>query len=361
MADIDRVLRESLGRLAEPGDPTGVAEAVRARVDAGDPGLAADGGPGFSAGGFGAGGGGWPVWMGVAVVAALGGAALGAFGVFDARADAGDAPTPVVSMAQTTPGLDCPDGAPVVRFHPGDRVLAVARSDDGAWLAVRSPVDRADTVWVALDGVVIDDGQAPVDALSVDGCAAPALVLAEPAPEPEPEVTEEPDEPDPQEPESPRPTTRPEPSRSPEPPSPSPSTPPARPTPSSPPSSPPPSSPPPSSPPPSPTPDTTPPKVTKVSLSSTEAACAPGFSKPTTVKVTVTATDDDAVDRVTLRASGADTGGPWTMTRAGSAWEYVYDPDDSTFGTVTLTAQAFDRAGNASATKSATVDVDCLR
>ena len=35
MADIDSMLSESLQRIAQPGDPTGVADAIRARVDAG--------------------------------------------------------------------------------------------------------------------------------------------------------------------------------------------------------------------------------------------------------------------------------------------------------------------------------------
>ncbi len=33
MSELDVILHESLGRLAEPGDPTGVAEAIRARVE----------------------------------------------------------------------------------------------------------------------------------------------------------------------------------------------------------------------------------------------------------------------------------------------------------------------------------------
>ena len=37
MSDIEVLLRESFARLAEPGDPTGVADAIRARVDAAGP------------------------------------------------------------------------------------------------------------------------------------------------------------------------------------------------------------------------------------------------------------------------------------------------------------------------------------
>ena len=41
MAELDAVLRDAFARAAEPGDPAGVAAAIRARVDAGDTGTPA--------------------------------------------------------------------------------------------------------------------------------------------------------------------------------------------------------------------------------------------------------------------------------------------------------------------------------
>src|SRR5664279_4863986 len=92
MADLDTLLRDSFARLAEPGDPTGVAEAIQARVDAG-------GGPGPSGGSGGGGFGGfrsWIPWAGVALLLGVGGAAAGHAGIF------GQPPTPAPGIQGTT-------------------------------------------------------------------------------------------------------------------------------------------------------------------------------------------------------------------------------------------------------------------
>ena len=76
MSELDVLLRESLGRLAEPGDPTGVVEAIRARVEAaGSPGAGGSGGGAPSAGASFLGG--WAPLGGLAILAAGGGVALG--------------------------------------------------------------------------------------------------------------------------------------------------------------------------------------------------------------------------------------------------------------------------------------------
>ncbi|HRQ00036.1 MAG TPA: hypothetical protein PK781_06210, partial [Terrimesophilobacter sp.] len=79
-ASIDELLGESLKRVAEPGDPAGVAELIRARVAGGDSGTPSSGGE-FGSGGPGSG---WPwlPWLGGAVIVAVVGGVVGASGVF---------------------------------------------------------------------------------------------------------------------------------------------------------------------------------------------------------------------------------------------------------------------------------------
>lgn len=151
MADIDTVLSESFKRVAEPGDPTGVAELIRSRVAAGDTGTPSSG-SGFSAGG----GWGWLPWVVGGLAVAVVGAAVGASGMLGSLQSADSVLAPGLSVARFASGLDCPGGSAVVSFRPGERVLAVARSDDSAYLAVRSPFDRADTVWLPVSAVDVE-------------------------------------------------------------------------------------------------------------------------------------------------------------------------------------------------------------
>ncbi len=353
MADIDQMLRESFHRLAEPGDPTGVAEAVRTRVDAGDLGTPSDAGTGFGGGPFT--GGGWTWVLGAGAIAGIGGLVLGASGFLGTPSTAQTPPTSLFSVSDTTPGLDCPGGARVASFHPGDRVLAVARSDDGDWLAVRNPVDRADTVWVALDELVLDEGQPEVDSLEVDGC--PVFVAA-PLPTQEPLEVEETEEPEPET-EPDRPSSTPSGGRQDddeqgagdqeqgtggqddgdqggdgqgdqdqggESPS-----------------------------------DKIAPVIQELTSSDERVACGPGFGYPEQITIAVRAADNEAVDRVVMTVSNADQAGPDDMGRQGNLWLYVYEPPEGlNHGTVTFTVQAFDAAGNASAEQSVDVPIACL-
>lgn len=66
--------------------------------------------------------------------------------------------------------LDCPDGGIAGFIDPGARVLAVARSADGAWVAVRSPGDASAVVWLPAD-VVEPDPDTGFAGLPVSGCA----------------------------------------------------------------------------------------------------------------------------------------------------------------------------------------------
>jgi hypothetical protein len=302
MADIDTVLSESLKRVVEPGDPTGVAELIRSRVAAGDTGTPSDGGSGFAAGS----GWTWLPWAGAGAVVAIVGAAVGASGVFGSLQPAGSAPAPGLSVSQVTSGLDCPGGSAVVSFRPGDRVLAVARSDDSAYLAVRSPFDRADTVWLPVAAVDVDEGEPAVSSLEVGGCPEPVVTVAEPSMPPTPT----------------KPPTKPAPPKS-------------------------------------PAPDTT--KPTLGTPSGTQnIGCTAGYgSKPETTTITIPASDNTAVTGVSISWSGADSGSG-SMSKSGSNWTFAYNPPDSTFGNVTFTMVAHDAAGNHSAAKSFVVNVECL-
>ena len=217
MSELDVLLRESLGRLAEPGDPTGVADAIRLRVDsAGSPGGGSMGGggagtpvtrggssgaagaEGTAAGGGGAGSGFWGGWAPFGILIGLsvaGGAALAV--ATQQAADGGATPLAPLSLAASNgiPASACPGGHAVTALDPGARLLALSQSEDGAYFSVRDPHALGTVVWVAKGVAVVDLGQDP-DALPVSGCYEAGEVVpivtqgpAEPetAPQPEPQ------------------------------------------------------------------------------------------------------------------------------------------------------------------------------
>ncbi|GAA3731401.1 hypothetical protein GCM10022239_04990 [Leifsonia bigeumensis] len=304
MADIDTVLSGSFKRVAEPGDPTGVAELIRSRVAAGDTGTPS-GDSGFAA----SSGWSWLPWAGAGLVVAIAGAVVGASGVFGSLQPADSAPVPGFPVAQFTSGLDCPGGSVVVAFRPGDRVLAVARSDDSAYLAVRSPFDRADTVWLPVSDLVLDEGEPDLASLEVDGCPEPVVTVV-PAPE--------------------QPTEPPTPSASPVPQPPAPPQPPAA--------------------------DTTPPTLGTPS-GVQNIWCSTLAPEATTISIS--ASDNKGVTGVSISWNGADSGNG-SMTKSGSTWKFTYNPPNDAFGNVTFTMVAHDAAGNQSTPKSFVVSVQCL-
>lgn len=318
MSEFDQLLGDVFTRVAEPGDPTGVADAIRSRVAAGDPGTPSDGAS------FGGGGWSWLPWIGGGLVVATVGAVAGMsglFGAFGTSAVAG--PPPSFGVSEFVSGLDCPGGSPVVALEPGDRVLAVARSDDSAYLGVRSPADRSRTVWIALDVLELDAGQPAVPELEIDGCPEPLIDIAEPEAEPEP---------------GPQPEPGPEPGPEPQPePQPGPVTPPA------------------------PEPDTTSPTLgTPTGVTPINCSSPP----PETTTIAISATDNKAVTGVAINWSaqyGQDSGSG-QMSKSGSSWTFTYNPPDQfgSGGNVTFTMTARDAAGNQSESKSYVVYVACL-
>jgi hypothetical protein len=305
MIDIDAVLHESLNRLAVPADPGGVAEAIQARVDSGDPGSPGpSGGSGGGPGPFG-----WLPLVGFAVLAIAGGLALGLSGAL------GHPVSPAAASAISSVTVDratlssCPGGPSVAFARPGERVLAIARSADGSYLGIRNPDNTVDTVWIATHEVAVDSGAKPIDSLPVDSCALPtAKAVAAPRVG------------------KPRHTTAP--------------TSPTKPA----------------------TPDKTAPTLGTPSANrgtSSDPVCINEPDDPSREKatITVTASDNRGVTSVAISWLGpGSASGSGTMTRSGSTWHYVYDPVSMTnFGTAKFSLQARDAAGNKSAVK--TIDI----
>lgn len=294
MTELDDVLRGSFARIAEPGDPAGVAAAIQSRVDSGDTGTPAD------SSGFG--GGSWLPWLGVIVVAGLVGGGVGLSGAVG---------TPVVEeqhvsysalLDERVDVLDCPGGSPVGSLLQGERVLAVARSDDGAYLAVRDPYNAQQTIWISSAALVVDDGEPDAATLPIDSCDEAVVTVPTPTPTP---------------------TDVPEPGPAPAP------TPPR---------------------------DRTTPTLGQASASPTMIASygwAPYCTDVSTISVM--ASDNVGVARVGASWSG----GTANLTQSGSAWSFAFS--NVTQGTYTITLVAVDAAGNASAPATTQVQVDtCL-
>jgi len=173
MSDLDDILRESLGHLAEPGDTAGVADAVAAKAAALGGGAA---GGGAAGGGFA----GWVIPVVLGMVAVGGGVTLG---VTSAGAGGSVAPYSPVTIwnGDGIPAAACPGGPEVTSLDGGARVLAVARSEDGAYLAVRDPEALTHTVWVASGSATADPGE--------DVATLPVLDCLEASAAPSPSVT----------------------------------------------------------------------------------------------------------------------------------------------------------------------------
>lgn len=308
MPELDTLLREAFTRAAEPGDTSGVANAIRSRVASGDTGITPEG-PIFPGGGpFGGSTGllGWLPVIGVVAIAGLVGGVIGATGVFGASEPA-SATGQIATLDNGVHALDCPGGAPVAQLAPGDRVLATARSEDGGYLGVRNPSDYSGTVWLPVNLVELDEPKA--DTLPVGGCpeAVVALATPEPAPEPEPE------------------------------PAPAPGPAPA--------------------PPPPPAPgDTTKPVIQQAWVSPASINCGDQAS------VWAISGDNVGVTGMTVQWTATSGNGSASMTKVGSDWRYIYtSPGNLVYLTdVTFILRATDAAGNVSNPTQVNLEVVCF-
>lgn len=292
MAEIDDVLSASLKRLAQPGDSAGVADAIRSRVDAGDTGTPAN------SSGFTSGAGSWLPWVGLILVAGLVGGAGGVFGLAGRPVEAHETGVSTGGLGAHAEGLQCVGGPVVASLPAGQRVLAVARSDDSTWLGLRNPVSLADTVWVSVAEVNVDAGEPGVETLPVGGVCPTSSVVIDPPVVVAPVA------------------------------------------------------------PPSdngggtPTPDTTAPSVGKPT-SSTDPVCNNGPGYPP-ANISVSASDNVAVAAVSITWSGAESGS--ASMSPGGTWTYSYHPtSQAKHGLLTFTVQASDAAGNYSPQNSVTI------
>jgi len=171
---LDELLSGSLKRAAQPGDSAGVADTIRARVAAGDVGTPA---PSGSAPGFG-GGLAWMPWVGAIVVLGLVGGVLGVTGVVGHPIDSVTVSTSSILMPPTVQASSCPDGPVVASVERGSRVVALARSANGAQVQVRNPSDVSQLVWIPAGELVSDSGQNPVAGLPV-GPSCPTVTVAQ--------------------------------------------------------------------------------------------------------------------------------------------------------------------------------------
>lgn len=161
--EIDAALRDAFARTAQPGDSSGVADAIRSRIAGGDTGTSA---PGPSAPGFG-GALSWLPWIGVVVVAGIVGTTLGVTGVFGNPSDELLVVGYTSALDGTAAAAACPGGPVVSMLSAGTRVLTLQRSEDSAWLGVRNPNDFADVLWFASADLVIDPAQADTSGLPI--------------------------------------------------------------------------------------------------------------------------------------------------------------------------------------------------
>lgn len=116
-------------------------------------------------------------WAGCVALAALAGAMAGALGLAGRPEAVSTPPALVGAIAGRIPALDCPGGVEVGSLTNGDRVLVIARSADGQFLAVRSPAADYATVWVmagAVDTRPIESSLARAN-VPVDDCVHPEV------------------------------------------------------------------------------------------------------------------------------------------------------------------------------------------
>lgn len=289
MADFDALdgrLRDALGQAAQQGDSAGVADAIRSRVAAGDAGTSVAGG---TAPGWGGGAWSWLPWLATVLVAGIVGTTLGLTGVFGVPTEQVSVLPSTASVVEVAPAYSCPGGPRVGQLRGGDRVVAVQRSDDSAYLGVRDPWNVTTTLWVATSAVVVDAGQPAISTLPVGGCPEATVQYGDPV------LTEEPTE----EPAPPAPR------------------------------------------------DTTPPVVSQGSAS-TPFYAANGV--PTTV--TATASDDRAVQRIDVAITWPDgtTATGQMQNAGGGTWTFSYSTGGgSPTGIYRFVLTAVDAAGNSSA------------
>lgn len=307
MSELDELLSGALKRVAEPGDPTGVADAIRSRLAAGDTGTPAQ------SSGFGGGLLGLLPWAGLIVVAGVAGGVLGASGAVGGPVSGVVVDVPA-AIGESAAAYACVEGPRIGRLPAGTRVLVVGRSEDATSVGVRDPGSLGSTIWVALDDVTLDGGTPALDALPVGGACPQVSVVIEseaaaaPAPGPAPQ---------------PQPGPAPAPGPAPQPqPAPAP-------------------------------PENVPPTVTQ--YWPTPDKYIYDYPQDNSVVLHALATDNVGVEGVDVSWSGVHSGSR-KMTWSGSDWRFTYIlPAGTPPGDIVFTLRAYDAVPNVSAPVSISV------
>lgn len=184
--NLDDLMRRALNDAAQPGDPTGVADALRARVDAGDLGVTVSSSvaPGWSGFGVRA----WLPWLGVIVAAAIVGATLGATGVFAGSTTETTDASPVVVETRSVDPQSCGEGPGVGGVCPTSEQLddSPAPSADPSEAPpapepdpVPAPAAPSDTTLPTVQQLSIDSNPCPavIEAVAADNVGVTQVTL----------------------------------------------------------------------------------------------------------------------------------------------------------------------------------------
>jgi hypothetical protein len=245
-------------------------------------------------------------WLATVLVAGIVGTTLGFTGAFGVPVEEVSVLPSTASVTEVAPTYSCPGGPQVGELRGGDRVVAVQRSDDSAYLGVRDPWNVATVLWVASSVVVVDAGQPAISTLPVGACPQATVQYGDPTPTAEP--TEEP---------VPQPG------------------------------------------PPGPTPDTTPPAINQWWASDPIVYNMGGTCGGDPTNVTISAIASDNVGVTGLRATwSAAGGGTRELGLSAGTWSFTYHPPAGYNNVdVTFTLVARDAAGNLSSARQVVVKV----
>ncbi len=247
--------------------------------------------------------GGWLISAGAVVVTGAAGAGLALSGVFVAPQVVEPG---IGGLVQSTSAHACAGGPVIGELYAGDRVLVVAQSDDAEWVGVRNPQSLAETLWLPITSITLDEGEAAAAAtVPVGGDCATVTIVADA-----------------------------------ETPSDAPSAPaddsgaaPAR--------------------------DTAAPTISSASSQYPLMTCDDSYLPAVSV-ITIDAADNVGVTAVTATWSGAYTGQA-SATRSGGSWVFTFDATGpGTKGDVQFVITAVDAAGNTSSPAVVVVNVDCI-
>ena len=186
--NLDDLMRRALSDAAQPADPSGVADALRARVDNGDLGVTVSSSvaPGWSGFGVRA----WLPWVGVIVAAAIVGATLGATGVLGGSTTETTDARPVVVETRSVDTQSCGEGPGAGGVCPTSEQLddSPAPSDDPSEAPPApepdpdpdpAPAPPSDTTLPTVQQLSIDSNPCPavIEAVAADNVGVTQVTL----------------------------------------------------------------------------------------------------------------------------------------------------------------------------------------